>query len=301
MRVRARGQNDDEVVDVIRAHMAADIRTSSARSAETISSAGSKVLEGHPWRAAPRPRPRPSTQRATRRPRASSGNRASAWHRWGAQLEEWLGPATELMLDLSGAAAGSAGARRGRGRGRPDGDRRAPGGAVRAGARHRHLGRDPRARAAAGGRGRPGQRGHAGHGRGGHRGRARPLRRGHQPARADLLPRPPAGAGRHAARAASRRPGRGHGLLDGRAQRVLLGAGLDHPPRGGSRRPPLPGQPGPFSLGRRGRAGARARPRRDSATSRSARSRRRCGSRPPPTASASSASPSARCTRCSPA
>jgi SAM-dependent methyltransferase len=32
---------------------------------------------------------------------------AEAWHRWGPTLEEWLGPATERMLDLAGVRAGS--------------------------------------------------------------------------------------------------------------------------------------------------------------------------------------------------
>ncbi len=32
---------------------------------------------------------------------------AAAWHRWGPQLETWLGPATELMLDLAGVGPGS--------------------------------------------------------------------------------------------------------------------------------------------------------------------------------------------------
>ena len=32
---------------------------------------------------------------------------ASAWHRWGTQLEDWLGEATELMLDLAGVRSGS--------------------------------------------------------------------------------------------------------------------------------------------------------------------------------------------------
>src|SRR4051794_39942085 len=27
---------------------------------------------------------------------------AEAWNRWGPQLERWLGPATEVMLDLAG-------------------------------------------------------------------------------------------------------------------------------------------------------------------------------------------------------
>lgn len=32
---------------------------------------------------------------------------ADAWHRWGTLLETWLGPATELMLDRAGVGAGS--------------------------------------------------------------------------------------------------------------------------------------------------------------------------------------------------
>src|SRR3984893_1854763 len=34
-------------------------------------------------------------------------NAADAWHRWGPQLEAWLGPATEVMLDLAKVRAGS--------------------------------------------------------------------------------------------------------------------------------------------------------------------------------------------------
>ena len=34
-------------------------------------------------------------------------NAAEAWHRWGPQLEAWLGPATELMLDLARVGPGS--------------------------------------------------------------------------------------------------------------------------------------------------------------------------------------------------
>ncbi len=34
-------------------------------------------------------------------------NAAAAWHRWGPQLEAWLGPATELMLDLAHVRPGS--------------------------------------------------------------------------------------------------------------------------------------------------------------------------------------------------
>jgi ubiquinone/menaquinone biosynthesis C-methylase UbiE len=32
---------------------------------------------------------------------------AEAWHRWGPTLEEWLGEATELMLDLAGVQEGA--------------------------------------------------------------------------------------------------------------------------------------------------------------------------------------------------
>ena len=32
---------------------------------------------------------------------------AEAWHRWGPTLEAWLGPATELMLDLASVTEGS--------------------------------------------------------------------------------------------------------------------------------------------------------------------------------------------------
>ena len=32
---------------------------------------------------------------------------AAAWHRWGPTLEEWLGEATELMLDLARIREGS--------------------------------------------------------------------------------------------------------------------------------------------------------------------------------------------------
>lgn len=34
-------------------------------------------------------------------------NAAAAWNRWGPQLEAWLGPATEVMLDMAGVGPGS--------------------------------------------------------------------------------------------------------------------------------------------------------------------------------------------------
>lgn len=39
--------------------------------------------------------------------RAQWENAAAAWHRWGPFLGEWLGPATERMLDLAGVQTGS--------------------------------------------------------------------------------------------------------------------------------------------------------------------------------------------------
>lgn len=39
--------------------------------------------------------------------RAQWEQAADAWHRWAPTLEVWLGPATELMLDLAGVADGS--------------------------------------------------------------------------------------------------------------------------------------------------------------------------------------------------
>lgn len=39
--------------------------------------------------------------------RAQWENAAEAWHRWGPFLNQWLGPSTELMLDLARIGAGS--------------------------------------------------------------------------------------------------------------------------------------------------------------------------------------------------
>lgn len=38
--------------------------------------------------------------------RAQWEDAAAAWHRWGPTLEDWLGPATEVMLDAAGVAPG---------------------------------------------------------------------------------------------------------------------------------------------------------------------------------------------------
>jgi cyclopropane fatty-acyl-phospholipid synthase-like methyltransferase len=32
---------------------------------------------------------------------------AQAWHDWAPTLQQWLGPATEIMLDMAGVKAGS--------------------------------------------------------------------------------------------------------------------------------------------------------------------------------------------------
>ncbi|GIJ67832.1 class I SAM-dependent methyltransferase [Virgisporangium ochraceum] len=39
--------------------------------------------------------------------RAQWQDAAEAWHRWGPTIEAWLGPATDLMLDAAGVTAGS--------------------------------------------------------------------------------------------------------------------------------------------------------------------------------------------------
>ena len=84
-------------------------------------------------------------------------------------------------------------------------------------------------------------------------------------------------------------------LLDARPQRVLRHPGRHHPPPR-NLPPPLPGQPGPFSLGADGVL-AQTLEQRASATSRCAASTHPCACRAPPNACASSASRSARCTR----
>src|SRR6185312_13106283 len=39
--------------------------------------------------------------------RAQWDETAAAWHRWGPFIEDWLGPATQRMLDAAGITAGS--------------------------------------------------------------------------------------------------------------------------------------------------------------------------------------------------
>ena len=61
----------------------------------------------------------------------------------GPAIEDWLGAATERMLDDVSLATGLARARRRRRRRRPDPRRRPPGRPDRPRARHRHLAHDP--------------------------------------------------------------------------------------------------------------------------------------------------------------
>jgi SAM-dependent methyltransferase len=55
--------------------------------------------------ATPPPRFDPLVYKRTTR--AQWEETADAWHRWGPTLETWLGPATELMLDMAGVTEGS--------------------------------------------------------------------------------------------------------------------------------------------------------------------------------------------------
>ena len=127
---------------------------------------------------------------------------AAAWHRWGPTLEEWLGEATELMLDLARIARRLARARR-RGRGRrADARRSPPRRPERLRAGDRHLAQHPRVRrqeARAAGFGNVATQVMDGESLDVEDG----VRRGRDLARRpDLLPRPAASARRDAPRAA---------------------------------------------------------------------------------------------------
>jgi hypothetical protein len=132
---------------------------------------------------------------------------AEAWHRWGPTIEQWLGEATETMLDLAGVGEGAR---------VPDVAAGAGGQTLTAARRVGPAGRvlasdiapgDPGLRRGRGPPSRAGQRGHPGHGRRAARRRSRDLRRRHLEGGAHLLPRPAARAQRDAPVAASRRPG----------------------------------------------------------------------------------------------
>ena len=128
--------------------------------------------------------------------------------------------------------------------------------------------------------------------------RAGHVRRGHLARRLHLLPRPARRVRRHAARAQAGRPVGRDRLLDPRGQRLLLDAGVGHPPPGaaagaGARASPAPSASAPPGSSRRPSSGPA------SPTSRRGGSPLPCGCRPRPTSSASRASPSGPCTRCS--
>ena len=100
-------------------------------------------------------------------------------------------------------------------------------------------------------------------------------------------------------RAAPRRAGRRDRLLHRRPQRLLLRSGVDHPSAGRAAAAGA-GPAGPVQPRRARRAGRPARGGRVPRRRRPGRCRRRCGCRAPRTACGSSASRSARCTRCWP-
>ena len=71
---------------------------------------------------------------------------AEAWHRWGPTLEQWLGRATELMLDQAHIGPGARVLDLAAGAGRPDDRRGTSRRPVWERARDRYLARDPRLR-----------------------------------------------------------------------------------------------------------------------------------------------------------
>ena len=199
---------------------------------------------------------------------------ADAWHAWGPVLERWLGPATDLMLDLAGVSPGdrvldvAAGAG---GQTLSAARRVGPAGAVLA---TDISADDPRPRRGRRPARRRRERPHPGHRRRGPRRRPRDVRRGHLARRPDLPPRPAARPRRDAPRAPARRAGGGGRLLDARAQRLLLHPGRDHPPpgRAAAARPRAARAVQPRGPGR---ARVRAARGRLPATSRPGSSRRR--------------------------
>jgi SAM-dependent methyltransferase len=173
---------------------------------------------------------------------------AEAWHRWGPTIEQWLGEATESMLDLAGVgegarvldvAAGAGGqtltpARRVGPAGRVLASDIAPG--------------DPGLRRGRGPPSRAGQRGHPGHGRRAARRRSRDLRRRHLEGGAHLLPRPAARAQR--VRRSLRPGGRVAAIVYSTPDRNQFFSLPVSIIRRRAQLPPFaPGQPGPFSLG----------------------------------------------------
>ena len=226
---------------------------------------------------------------------------AEAWHRWGPTLETWLGPATEKMLDAANVTTG----------GRVLDVAAGTGGqtltaARRVGPSGRVLATDISAqdslvRRQGGGRGRARQRGDP---RGRRRSARRPaggvLRRRDLPARAQLLPRPAGRPRRHPPGAARRRQDCGHRLFHAGTKH----ASSPSPSRSSGRRPssrrPSQASQDPSALARRGSLSRPSAPPA-SRTSESRPSPHHCAWHRRPSASPSSGSRSAPCTRCSPA
>ena len=178
-------------------------------------------------------------------------NAAEAWHRWGPIIEPVARRRHRGDARPRRRAARICRSRRRRRRRRADPHRGPAGRRLRIGPGDRHLTGDPRLRAkheadAAG----LTQVTHA------ESSTAKPstcrpasFDAVDLPGRADLLPRPAGGAGRHAPSAAARRSCRCRRLHDTRPQRVLLDPRLASSASRAQLPPPLPGQPGPFSLG----------------------------------------------------
>ena len=183
--------------------------------------------------------------------RAQWEDAAEAWHRWGPVIEDWLGAATERMLDAAGVrpAAGcstSPPAPAGRAWPRPAASA-PPGTSLATDISPAILEYAAKAATDAGLTNVPtreldGERLDVDEG--GFDAR-------HLPGRADLLPRPAGRAGRHARRPATRRAPLGGRVLDRRAQRLLRRPGRHHPPprpaaaaRARPARPVQPRRPG---------------------------------------------------------
>ncbi len=162
--------------------------------------------------------------------RAQWQDAADAWHRWGPRHRLLAGRGHRHDDRAGRDRRRLARPRRGGRRRRAVADDRPPGRSAGPRARHRHRPEPARAR-----RGRRrGRRARPGRDQGDRRrvARAAPgglVRRRREPGRPHLLPRPAAGAARHAARAAAGRPGVGRRVLDPRPQRVLLHPGPHHP------------------------------------------------------------------------
>ena len=201
---------------------------------------------------------------------------ARAWNDWGPSLRAWLGPATELMLDMAKIGPGhrvldvAAGA----------GDQTLQT-AERVGPTGYVLATDISANILAFAAQNARQAGHRqrrdqGAGRRGSGRAGGHVRRGDLARRPDLFSGSAEGAGRHEAGAQAGRPRCGHRLQHGGEQQVLLDSGLDHPP---PRQPAAAaaGPARPLQPRRPRRAWKRPSAGPASATCRAERCRRRCG------------------------